>query len=455
MLITGGTGALGAHVARWLAHAGAPRLVLASRRGPDAPGAAALAAELRAQGTQVTLTACDITSHDDVAGVAARLAADGCPVRAVFHTAAVIRLAPLEEVTAEHLAEVVAAKAAGAEILSEVFGGSVDAFVLFSSIAGLWGSGEHGAYAAANAHLDALAEARRGHGLPATSIAWGVWSPFGVPDADPSVRQKLSERAHRHGLPSMDPALAIAALAQALDHEETSVAIADIDWERFASLFTMTRPSPLFAALPEAQPARPAAGPAAAGPAGLRQQLAALPRAERDRVLLDLIRGQAAAILGHASPEAVEDDRAFQDLGFDSLTAVEFRNRLSTATGLQLPVTLVFDHPTPTTLTQHLLAEILQEDEMTILSVHAQLDTLEARLPMIAANDIERAGVAVRLRSLLQKWTDTPSADGNGSAAEELESASDDEIINFIHERLGGLWSGSPTQIPIRLSRNR
>src|SRR5258708_2531731 len=427
VLITGGARALGAHVAPGLARRGAPHPLPASPRGPAAPRAAGLEAELLALGTQVTLTPCDITSPDDLARVAARLAADGCPVRAVFHTAAVITLAPLEQVTAEQLAEVVAAKAIGAEILDEVFGGSVDAFVLFSSIAGLWGSGEHGAYAAANAHLDALAEQRHARGLPATSIAWGVWSPFGVPDTDPSVRQKLSERAHRHGLPSMDPALGIAALAQALDHDETSVAIADIDWERFASLFTMTRPSPLFAALPEAQPARQPAGPPAGEPAELRQRLAALPPAERHRVLLDLIRGQAAAILGHASPDAVEDDRAFQDLGFDSLTAVEFRNRLSTATGLQLPVTIVFDHPTPTALTQHLRYEILQEDEMTVLSVHTYLDTLEARLPLIAANDTERAGVTVRLRSLLQKWTDTQGANGNGSVAEELESANDAE----------------------------
>src|SRR5258708_11671551 len=124
----------------------------------------------------------------------------------------------------------------------------------------------------------------------------------------------------------------------------------------------MAWPHPRLAALPEAQPARQPAGPPAGEPAELRQRLAALPPAERHRVLLDLIRGQAAAILGHASPDAVEDDRAFQDLSFDSLHAGEFRNRLSTATGLQLPVTIVFHHPTPTALTQHLLAEIVGDD---------------------------------------------------------------------------------------------
>ncbi|MFC7472485.1 beta-ketoacyl reductase [Actinomadura keratinilytica] len=207
VLITGGTGALARHVARRLAATGASHLVLAGRRGPDAPDADALREELTALGAQVTLAACDLSDRDSVAALLAEH-----PVDAVVHTAGVARLTPLDRLTAAELAETNAAKVTGADLLDDLLGDRpLDAFVLFSSIAGVWGSGDHGAYAAANAHLDALAHRRRAAGRPATSVAWGPWAGSGMA-ADGGVLDDL----RRRGLTALQPEAAVDALFDAL-----------------------------------------------------------------------------------------------------------------------------------------------------------------------------------------------------------------------------------------------
>ncbi|WP_143587723.1 type I polyketide synthase, partial [Streptomyces alboverticillatus] len=354
MLITGGTGALGAHVARHLARAGAGHLVLTGRRGPEAPGAEELAADLRDLGARVTLVACDAADRKAVAALLRTLEEDEEPLTAVVHAAGMPQFSPLADTRLADLADVVSAKVAGAVHLDELLGDRpLDAFVLFSSVSGVWGSGSQAAYSAANAFLDGLAERRRARGLAGTAMAWGPWADGGMA-GDEEARSHL----RRRGLPAMSPETATAALQRALDLDETAVVVADVLWERFAPAFTVARPSPLFGDLPEVREALAGTPDAATTTSALGERLAGLAPAERDRVLLDLVRTEAAMALGHAGPEAVAPERAFKDLGFDSLTGVELRNRLNAATGLRLPTTLVFDHPSAAHLAAFLSTEV-------------------------------------------------------------------------------------------------
>ncbi|OEJ42880.1 polyketide synthase [Streptomyces agglomeratus] len=365
VLITGGTGALGGHVARWLAGAGAEHLVLTSRRGADAPGATALKDELEELGARVTLAVCDVADRDAVAALLAEHT-----FTSVFHAAGVGQLAPFDELTPADFARTVAAKAHGAAHLDELLGDrELDAFVMFSSIAGVWGSGHQAAYAAGNAFLDGLAARRRARGLAATAIAWGPWADGGmVTDAD-------EEHLRRRGVVTLPAALAVTAVQRALDCDDTAVVVADIDWERFIGPFTLGRPSALLSELPEVRRAGTAApAGAATGAAPLAARLAGLPEAERTERLIDLVRAHVAAVLGHSSAAEVEPDRAFKDLGFDSLTAVELRNKVNTATGLALPPTLVFDHPNATALARFLQSELLGSKAAVEQERHAAAD---------------------------------------------------------------------------------
>ncbi|WP_398898931.1 type I polyketide synthase [Streptomyces sp. 3211.6] len=359
VLVTGGTGALGGHVARWLAANGAEHLVLAGRRGPEAPGARELARELEESGARVTLAACDAADRGRLAALLEQLAADGAPVRSVVHAAGITAQGALDSVTHEEFAAVYAAKAAGARHLHELTAHlDLDAFVLFSSGAAVWGGAGQGAYAAANAYLDGLAEHRAGLGLAATSVAWGSWAGGGMAEGD-AERELL-----RRGVRAMAPHRAVSALALAVGGGTPALTVADVDWARFAPAFTIARRSPLLEDLPEVRDAlEPADEPQEAADgdtqAGLRARLLAAAESERDRMLLDLVCDAAAAVLGHASGAAVDPQRAFRELGFDSVTALELRKRLNVATGLRLPATVVFDHPAPTALRDLLRAELL------------------------------------------------------------------------------------------------
>ncbi|WP_461088027.1 type I polyketide synthase, partial [Streptomyces deserti] len=369
VLVTGGTGALGPYIARWLARGGAEHLVLTSRRGPDAPGAAELKAELEELGVQVTIAACDVADRESVAGLLRRLKDDGHTLRAVIHAAALIELAAVDTTSLADFAEIVAAKVAGAVVLDELLGDvldvdSLDAFVLFSSIAGVWGSGDHGAYAAANAYLDALAEHRRARGLTATSIAWGVWNVVNLWESGSAPQDVDPEQLRRQGLPFLDPDLAFAGMQQVLDDDETFLAVADVDWDRFVPVFTSRRARPLLSDLPDAQRVlsereEAVAGDSDDGAAQLRRRLTGLAGPEQDRILLDLVLTHAAAVLGYDSAQALDPERAFREFGFDSLTAVDLRNRLGRATGLRLPTTVVFDHPNGLSLAAYLRTQVL------------------------------------------------------------------------------------------------
>nr|WP_055495983.1 type I polyketide synthase [Streptomyces sp. TP-A0356] len=351
VLITGGTGGLGRHVARWLARGGAEHLVLASRRGPKAPGAAELVAELAELGTPATAVACDVSDEDAVRRLIEDLPGGGT-LTAVVHTAGVIDDSVIEGITPQRADGVLRPKADAALVLHEATRHlDLSAFVLFSSMAGTLGGPGQGSYAAANAYLDALAARRRADGLPATSVAWGTWSGGGMVD------EKMAERLRRDGVPPMDPELAVSALQKALDQDEQFLIVADVDWKLITAR--------AFAALRDFAEARTTATEEHVekdtegqdGPPLVRR-LAALPPAERRTALLAEVRAQAAAVLGHAGADSVPEGRAFRDLGFDSLTAVELRNRFAEATGLRLPVTLAFDHPSASALAAHLDEEL-------------------------------------------------------------------------------------------------
>ncbi|WP_217181316.1 type I polyketide synthase [Streptomyces sp. AC495_CC817] len=364
VLVTGGTGGVGAHLARWLAEGGAEHLVLVGRRGADTPGAADLTAELTALGTRVTVAACDVADRDRLAELVAGLEQDGSRIRTVIHAAGTGLLVPLSDTDPDEFADILYAKVAGAENLDAVFDrDDLDSFVLFSSISGVWGSGDHGAYAAANAHLDALADRRRARGRTATSVVWGIWDPEGGAGMAANL---VEEQLRGRGIPFMAPRVALTGLQQVLTDDETVVLVTAVDWDRFAPVFTSARPSPLIGDLPEVR--RALAEETAPGQDGddtassLRDRIADLPPADRDRLLTDLVRTHAAAVLGHGSADAIAPERAFRELGFDSLTAVEMRNRLNAATGLRLPLTVLFDYASADALARHLREELLGPD---------------------------------------------------------------------------------------------
>ncbi|MER8225919.1 type I polyketide synthase [Streptomyces sp. NPDC094143] len=373
VLVTGGTGALGGHVARWLAERGAHEIVLAGRRGPDSPDAGRLVEEIRAAGAErVHVERCDMADRDSVAALLARHRVD-----AVFHAAGVPDSTPIDEVDDAHLADVWSAKASGAVYLDELTRGwGLEAFVVFSSIAGVWGSGGQSVYAAANACADAVVEARRGRGETGLSVAWGPWSGGGMVSSVGAVELK------RRGLQVMEPRHALLGLGRALETGDGSVVVADVAWERFVPAFTSRRPSRLLSTV------RALDTGGSAGSAGttesttgsatsttvnsaedarerLVRRLADRPEKERRRALRELVQERATAVLGRSADRVVHVDRPFKDVGFDSLTAVDLRNGLSAETGLRLPPSLVFDHPTPRHLADHLHDELFAQQSAT------------------------------------------------------------------------------------------
>ncbi|MFG1778105.1 type I polyketide synthase [Micromonospora sp. NPDC049048] len=347
VLVTGGTGALGGHVTRWLLDRGVGRVVLASRRGTAAPAVAELLDRYGADG-RVTVATCDVTDQRSVAELV-----DSLPdLTAVVHAAGTDQLTPLTDTTLDEFSHVVAGKVLGALHLDACLAErDLGAFVMFSSISGVWGSAGQCAYGAGNSLLDALAVNRRDRGLPATAVSWTAWGgAHGM-----AAENVATEQLNRMGLPPVDPEKALVALDRALRRPTPCVTVADVDWTRFHPAFTVARPSPFLGDLPQVRAlvAQEEAAAPAGGVAAPLRHLAALPAAEQERELLRLVNEQTAAVLGHATPDELRG-RPFKDLGFDSLTAVDFRGRLNAATGLRLPTTLVFDYPTPAELAAHL-----------------------------------------------------------------------------------------------------
>ena len=362
VMITGGTGALGALVAGHLAGRGAGCLLLVSRSGPGAPGAAGLAAGLAGSGAGVRVAACDAADRDALGAVLAAVPA-GMPLTGVVHAAGVLDDGVVGSLTPARLDVVMRAKADGAWNLHELTRGmSLGLFVLFSSVAGVFGSAGQGSYGAANTFLDGLAAVRRAAGLAGLSLAWGPWrEPAGMAgglDAaawDRAAREGITALADGEGLALFDAAVTAPAGPPLLVAARLSPAA--------VTAAGLPLP-PLLSGL--ARPARrAAAGPDGAG-GGLAARLAALPSGERGRLLLDMVSAEVAAVLGFGAAEAVESGRSFRELGFDSLTAVELRNRLGAATGLRLPATLVFDYPSPEAVAGFVRASLLGEDAAVV-----------------------------------------------------------------------------------------
>ncbi|MEU0436748.1 type I polyketide synthase, partial [Streptomyces sp. NPDC006290] len=357
VLITGGTGTLAGIVARHLvAEHGVRHLLLLSRRGAEAPGAPERAAELAQLGADVTWAACDAADRDALARVFASVSAEH-PLTAVVHTAGVLDDGVLASLTPERLDAVLRPKADAALHLHELTRHlPLAAFVLYSAVAGTLGAAGQANYAAANVLLDALAQHRRAQGLPATSLAWGRWADTSTMTGALDAAQL--RRMERHGVGALSAADGMALLDAALAADRALLVPARLNLAALRAAAGPGPVAPVFRTLLGAG-GRRRAHLRAGGGTPLTERLRRLPVAEQDRALLDLVRKQVAGTLGHTSPEQVDTAKAFKDLGFDSLTAVELRNRMNTATGLKLSATLVFDYASPAALARHLRDELL------------------------------------------------------------------------------------------------
>ncbi|MFD5625419.1 type I polyketide synthase [Streptomyces sp. NPDC127072] len=345
VLVTGGLGALGALVARHLVRRhGVRRLVLLGRRGPATPGAAELTAELAELGAEVRVVACDAADRAALAEVLASVP-DRHPLTTVVHAAGVVDDGTVSELTPRKVERVLRPKLNAALNLHEL---THCELILFSSVSGLIGSAGQAAYAAANTFLDALAHRRRAIGLPGVSLAWGLWEDGMGADLGTADLARM----RRGGLAPLSAAQGLALLDAALSRTEPALAPLRLDDGALRDGG---------GALPEmfrdlAAPA-PGGAPAAGRPTeaeALRERLAKLPEAERDDAVLEFVRAQVAAVLGHQAPGGVDPGREFREIGLDSLTNLELNRRLAVATGLRLPITLSFDYPSPAELAGHL-----------------------------------------------------------------------------------------------------
>ncbi|MER5466772.1 SDR family NAD(P)-dependent oxidoreductase [Streptomyces sp. NPDC002668] len=448
VLLTGATGGLGLSFARHLvAERGARRLLLVSRRGPAAEGIGEVVAALSELGAHVDVAACDIADRDALAELLASVPAEH-PLVAVVHAAAALDDGVITALTPERLDTVLRPKADGALHLHELTKDlNLSAFVLFSSLAGVLGSAGAASYAAANAFLDGLARQRRAAGLPGTSLAWGLWTDNGgmgdrITDAD-------RNRMGRAGVVPFTSAEGLALFDAALTVDRPVIVPVRLD---VAGLRSMARAGMLpavFRGLVGDTGGTAEEAAAAITPA-LARRLAGMPEADREKVLLDLVRKQAAAALGHATADRIEPTTAFRDIGFDSLTSVELRNRLKAATGLRLKPTLVFDHPNPVAIARFLHKDLVLDLGAETPPVLDELDRLEAQLAALDPQDAVRDTVTARLKALLWKWTDTQQDTAANTAdagpgtdrdfdLDRIDAATDDEMFDLIDQELGSV----------------
>ncbi|WP_421110620.1 SDR family NAD(P)-dependent oxidoreductase [Streptomyces sp. NEAU-S77] len=453
VLVTGGTGGLGAVLARHLVtQHGVRDLLLLSRRGADAPGARELERELTALGARVTITACDVGDREALAR-AIETIPERAPLTGVIHTAGVLDDGVITGLTPERLARVLAAKANSALHLHELTAkADLSAFVLYSSISGVVGSAGQAAYAAGNAVLDALATSRRAQGLPGVSLAWGMWE--NTDGMGGRLAEADLDRMRRQGFPPLSTDDALALLDTALRVNEPVALPVTLRTTALAARRD-SLPSVLHGLVPAARHRRTAGQAAAGGGEGLIRRLRGLPAPEQDRLLLEVVQAQVASVLGHSSAAAVDPARAFRDLGFDSLTAVDLRNRLNSATALQLPATLIFDHPTPEALVlalrERLLADAAQAQgaahgaEAGDAGVDPQVKELLAAIPIAR---LRESGVLDMLRRLAEAAGTAESAKSNGaggtaaepaaerSEAESLDSMGADSLVQLALKRV-------------------
>ncbi|MFJ3794602.1 SDR family NAD(P)-dependent oxidoreductase [Kitasatospora sp. NPDC090091] len=435
-LITGGTSGLGALFAKHLVERhGVRDLLLVSRRGAAAEGVAELVAELAAAGATARVEACDVADRDQLTALVASVE----KLTAVVHAAGVLDDGVIESMTAEQVERVMRPKVDAAWHLHELTAGTdLAAFVLFSSAAGQMGNPGQANYAAANAALDALAAKRRAEGLPATSLAWGLWA-----DAT-GMTGELNEadlaRMERTGVGALSQELGLELFDNSLGAESALLVPVRLD---LAALRVQAQDGMLPALLRGL--VRTATRRAASTGGSLTQRLAGLTEADAEQFVLELVQAQVAAVRGNASGAEVPPDRAFKELGFDSLAAVELRNRLTRITGLRLPATLVFDHPTPAEVARLLLKE--SGGGGTTAEVRSPFDEELTRFEelLTAAVGDERvlAGIEPRLRYLSNRMRavlsghDSQMDEAGSTADDEFDEVSDDEMFDLIDKELG------------------
>ncbi|MFI0897913.1 SDR family NAD(P)-dependent oxidoreductase [Streptomyces sp. NPDC020983] len=436
VLVTGGTGTLGGLVARHLAARGARHFLLLSRSGPAAPGAEDLRAALAGLGATADIVACDAGDRTELARVLAAVP-KARPLTSVVHTAGVLDDGVLASLTPERIGTVLRPKADAALHLHELTAGADLAdFVLFSSGAGLTGAPAQGNYAAANTVLDALAQHRRSLGLPATSVAWGLWAQTSGLTATITHSSRARMSGYYTALPTPQ---ALDLFDAARGSAEALLLATGIRTNRLRDLARDGALPALWRGL-VSTPVQPRAVAAEPG-TGVARQLAPLNEAERHAFLLQLVRSHAVVALGGGDAEALDPDSAFRDAGFDSLTAVDLRNRLAAATGCTFPATLVFDHPTPAELARHLRGKLTPEEgpQEPAEPVLEEIESLEQALLRSAPDEELRGRITRRLRSLLSRWDDAgpqgaPAAPGDGGDGTELalDTATDEELFALL-----------------------
>ncbi|MEV0259657.1 SDR family NAD(P)-dependent oxidoreductase, partial [Streptomyces sp. NPDC050732] len=467
VLITGGTGTIGAAVAEHLARTGESKhLLIVSRSGAHADGADELASRIAESGAEATFVAADVSAPGAVAALIARID-PAHPLTGVVHAAGVLDNALIGSQTPESLARVWAAKAAAAQQLHEATRESrLGLFVMFSSFASTMGTPGQANYAAANAYCDAVAALRRARGLAGLSVAWGLWEATSGLTGTLSAADRA--RIDRYGIRPTSAARGCALLAAARAHGRPDLLALDLD-ARVPAASDAPVPAVLRTLAATGAPA--AARPTAASAGGATDwsgRLAGLTEDARLELLTELVRTQAAGVLGHADAGAVQVDTPFKELGFDSLTAVELRNRIAAATGLKLPAALVFDYPQARVLAAHLAERLAPEGARATGGVSDPYGTdgvsgaggdvtaqvllevarVEHTLSAAVTRGLDRAAVAARLEALLARCTATAgaaeaAADGAGSggdgdgAVDQLETATAEQVLDFIDNELG------------------
>ncbi|MFD8088283.1 SDR family NAD(P)-dependent oxidoreductase, partial [Kitasatospora sp. NPDC059722] len=429
VVITGGTGGLGRLVARHLVtEHGVRDLLLLSRRG----GASELVEELAELGARAEVVACDAADREALAK-----ALDGRTITGVVHAAGVLDDGIVTALTPERLSTVLRPKVDAAWNLHELTKDQdLKAFVLFSSISGVMGSAGQGNYAAANVYLDALAVWRRQNGLPAQSLGWGAWVP--TAGMTGTLTEADLHRIRATGVPPLTEEQGLALLDAAMGTDEPY--LVPIGRATGPARMPGTVPALLRGLVRGARRTAESSGGRTGAVAALAARLSELREADRLRHVVDLVRTEAAGVLGHASPQAVAAERDFHDLGIDSLTALELRNRLTAVTGLRLPATLVFDHPTSAVLGAHLLGVLLDEqDAADGAALFGRLDRLDAALAEADTDEATRNAVSLRLRRMLEKLRNQDAQNAEDAIAERLEAASADEVLAFIDNELGRL----------------
>ena len=419
ILITGGTGGLGTLVARHLVEAhGVEHLVLTSRRGLDTPGAVELAEELAGLGASVRIAACDVADRAALRDLLAEISNEH-PLTAVVHTAGVLDDGVIGSLTGERVDAVLRPKVDAAWNLHELtMDLELAQFVLFSSAAGVFGAPGQGNYAAGNAFLDALATHRSAAGLPATSLAWGLWAQAGgmageLGDGDRSrlARTGVRPLSSEQGLSLLDAATA----------GPGSVRVpVDLDLAKLRG----TAVPPLLRELVRA-PARRAAE--AGNKKTLMDRLAMLPTQQRETAILDLVRTQVAIVLHHGAADAIDPEQTFNMLGFDSLSAVEFRNQLTAATGLRFPATLLYDYPNAMALAKYVAAEL---NTGAVTGGDSTTDRIRGILTSIPIERLRDAGILDALLGLAEV-RDEPRIPGEGERQASIDEMDAQSLIQM------------------------